>query len=160
MSDTTAPSRFSPRMLRWILIGSLALNVLVIGTVVSTLCIAQFSGRPPPHMGGFKGSPLLGFARSLPRERADIVRQTVADGQPKLEALRRGMRDARASVRAALTADPFDQAKLDAALDGVVKAEADEARGKATVFGDTVRQLTPQERGQLHEWLERQRPIR
>lgn len=159
MSETTAPSRFSPRTLRWILIGSLALNVLIIGAVVSTLCIAQFSGRPP-HGGGFKGSPLLGFARTLPRERADIVRQMVADGQPKLETLRRGMRDARASVRAALSAEPFDQAKFDTALDGVVKAEVDEARGKAAVFGDTVRQLTPQERIQLHEWLDSQRPIR
>ncbi|MFN3625958.1 MAG: periplasmic heavy metal sensor [Hyphomicrobium sp.] len=160
MSDAPATSRFSPRTLRWVLIGSLALNVLIIGAVVSSLCIARFGGPHGPHGKGFRGSPLIGFARTLPRERADMIRQLDADAQPKLEGLRRGMRDARAAVRAALSAEPFDQAKFDAALDGVVQAETNEARGKTTLFGDTVRQLTPQERVQLHEWLDSRRPIR
>ncbi len=156
MSLTGATSRFSPRTLRWVLVGSLALNVLIIGAVASALC---FGGRPP-HGAGFKGAPLLAFARTLPRERADMVRQLVADAQPNFETLRRGMRDARAAVRTALSAEAFDQAKLNAALDGVVQAEANEARGKATLFGETVSKLTPQERIELHEWLEKQRPIR
>ena len=36
-------------------------------------------------------------------------------------------------------AEPFDQAKFNAALDGVVQAETNEQRAKTTVFGDTVR---------------------
>jgi len=158
MSIANLGSRFSPRTLRWVLIGSLALNVLIIGTVASALCIARFGGPHPG--GGFKGSPLLGFARTLPRERADVVRQKIADVQPNLEAVRRGVRDARASVRAALSAEPFDQAKFDAAIGGIVDAETNEARVKATLFADTVRQLSPQERLELHDWLDKQRPIR
>lgn len=158
MSDVATTSRFSPRFLRWLLIGSLALNVLIIAAVASTLCIARFGGPHGPP--GFKGSPLLGFARTLPRDRSDVIRQKVADAQPNLEVLRRGMRDARASVRAALSAEAFDQAKLEAALDGIVTAETNEARGKATLFADTVRILTPEERVQLHEWLEERRPLR
>ena len=58
-------------------------------------------------------------------------------------------------MRAALIAEPFDQAKFNAALDGVVQAEANEQRAKVTVFGETVGQLTPEERRQLHDWLEK-----
>lgn len=161
MSEATQPSRFSPRFLRWALIGSLSLNALIIGVVLSTLCISHFGGPPRDELGsgpGRRGSLLGGFARTLPRERADVIRQKVADAEPNLETLRRGMRDARAGVRSALTAEPFDQAKLDAALEGIVQAEANEARGKTALFGDVVRQLTPQERVKLHEWLERKRP--
>lgn len=164
MSDAAPSTRFSPGFLRWLLIGSLALNALIIGAVLSTICIAHFGGPPPEEMHASgpdrRGQLLLGFARTLPRERADMIRQKVADAEPNLETLRRGMRDARATVRAAITAEPFDQAKFDAALDGIVQAETAEARGKTALFGDVVRQLTPQERLDLHEWLDRRRPNR
>jgi uncharacterized membrane protein len=159
MSAADTPSRFSLRTLRWVLIGSLALNVLIIGAVASAMCMAHFGG-PPPHGRGFMQSPLLGFARTLPRERADVVRQTVADAQPNMESLRRAMRDARAAARAALTAEPFDQAKLDAAVDGIVQAETNQARARTALFAGTVSKLTPAERAQLHEWLEERRPLR
>ncbi len=157
MSETTRPPRFSPRTLRWVLIGSLALNVLVLGAVASTFCISHFGG--PPHQA-FKSPPLLGFARTLPRERSDMIRQKVADAQPGLETARRGIRDARAAVRAALSAEPFDQSKFNAALDVIVDADTKEARAKATLFADIVLALTPQERIQLHEWLDKRRPNR
>jgi uncharacterized membrane protein len=158
MSEASQPSRFSPRTLRWVLVASLALNVLIIGAVVSTLCLSRWGhGHNGP---GFKGSPLLGFARTLPRERADVVRQKIADAEPSVEAARRGIRDARAAVRDVLSAETFDQAKLDAALDGLVQAQTNEARARTTRFGATVGQLTPEERRQLYEWLEKRRPIR
>ena len=158
MSDATQPSRFSPRTLRWALVASLALNVLIIGTVAGTLCFSRFGHGP--HGEGFKQSPLLRFARTLPRERSDMIRQKFADAQPNMEALRKGIRDARASVREALMAETFDQAKFNAALDGVVQAETNVARARTTLFGESVGQLTPEERRQLHEWLEKRRPLR
>ncbi len=39
----------------------------------------------------------------------------------------------------ALMAEPFDQAKFNAALDGVVQAETNEQRAKVTLFGETRR---------------------
>ncbi|MEO8420546.1 MAG: periplasmic heavy metal sensor [Hyphomicrobium sp.] len=138
---------------------SLALNVLIIGTVAGTLCFSRFGHDQ--HGGGFKKSALLlHFARTLPRERADMIRQKFADAQPNMEALRKGIRDARASVREALMAETFDQAKFNAALDGVVQAETNVARARTTLFGESVGQLTPEERRQLHEWLDKKRPLR
>jgi len=157
MSDVPAPSRFSPRTLRWALVASLALNVLIIGAVAGTVC---FSHRRPPHGFAPKGPGLLGFAHTLPRERSDMIRQRFADAQPNMETLRRGIRDARAKVREALIAEPFDQQKLDAALEGVAQAENNITRDKVAMFGTTVSQLTPDERRQLHDWLEKRRPIR
>lgn len=157
MSDVPAPSRFSPRTLRWALVASLALNVLIIGAVAGTVC---FSHRGTPHGFASKGPGLLGFAHTLSRERSDMIRQRFADAQPNMETLRRGIRDARAKVREALIAEPFDQQKLDAALEGVAQAENNITRDKVAMFGTTVSQLTPDERRQLHDWLEKRRPIR
>lgn len=158
MSETTQTSRFSPRTLRWALVASLALNVLIVGAVAGTLCFGRTGGGP--HGAGFKGTPLMGFARALPRERGDVVRQKIADLEPGLETARRAKRDARAAVRAVLSAPTFDQAALNTALDGIVQAETNEARAKATRFGETVGALTPEERRELHDWLEAKRPIR
>ena len=158
MTEATRAPPASCRKLRLALMASLALNVLIIGAVAGTLCFSRLG--PGPGHGGPKGSGLLGFAHTLPRERSDMIRQRFADSKPNMETLRKGIRDARLGVRAALTAEPFDQAKVNAALEGVVQAEANEHRAKVTVFGDTVGQLTPEERRQLHDWLEKRRPIR
>ena len=154
MTDAAPVAGSSYRKLRYALMASLALNVLVIGAVAGTLCFK----RPGP--GGPKGSGLLGFAHTLPRERSDMIRQKFADSRSQMETLRQAIGDARAGVRTILTAEPFDQAKLNAALDGVVQAENNEHRAKVTMFGETVGQLTPDERKQLHDWLEKRRPIR
>ena len=154
---TSAPA--SPcRKLRLALMASLALNVLIIGLVAGTLCFSRFG---PGYDGpGPRGSGLFGFAHTLPRERSDMIRQKLADSKPNMETLRQGIRDARLGVRAALIAEPFDQAKVNAALESVVQAEANEKRAKVAVFADTVSQLTPEERRQLHDWLEKKRPLR
>jgi uncharacterized membrane protein len=158
MTAETVPSAATYRKLRYGLMASLALNVLIIGAVAGTFC---FSRSGPGHGGaGLKGSGLFAFAHTLPRERSDMIRQKLADSRPNLETMRKGIRDARAGVRAAVIAEPFDLAKLNTALDGIVQAEANEKRAKVAVFGETVGQLTPGERRQLHDWLEARRPLR
>ena len=102
----------------------------------------------------------MGFAHTLPRERSDMIRQKFADLRPNMETIRKSILDARAGVRAALIAEPFDQAKFSAALDGIVDAKTKEQRARVTLFGETVGQLTPEERRQLQDWLEKRRPLR
>ena len=157
MTDATQPSRVSPRTLRWALIASLALNVLIIGAVVGSMCFVRYGG---PRHKGMKGSALYHVSRTLPRERSDFIRQKIADAQPGMETVRKGVRDGRAGVRDVLASDTFDQAKLDAALDALVQAQTNEARARTTLFGSTVGQLTPEERRGLGEWLEKKRPLR
>ena len=155
MTTESAPAPGTYRKLRYGLMASLAPNVLVIGAVAGTFCFKR-----PPHPGGFKGGVLMGFAHTLPRERSDMIRQKFADSRPNMETIRRSILDARAGVRAALIAEPFDQAKLSAALNGIVEAKANEQRARVTLFGEAVGQLTPEERRQLQDWLEKRRPLR
>ena len=115
MSDATQPSRFSPRTLRWALMASLALNVLIIGAVAGTLCFSRLGTVRTERAS--RNRRCSRFAHTLPRERSDMIRQKFADAQPNMEALRKGIRDARAGARGAVMAEPFDQAKFNAALE-------------------------------------------
>jgi uncharacterized membrane protein len=146
----------SPRALRWLLVASLALNVLVIGVVTGAICLSHFGHGK--HMGPKGG--LLGFARSLPDERSGPILQSFDAAKETRKNLRDVIRDARAKVRAALIAEPFDQARLDEALNGLVNAETEFARDRVSMFNATVQRLTPDERRQLHDWLEKHHPMR
>jgi len=154
MTDAAPSSRFSPRTIKYALMASLALNVLVIGGIIGSLC---FSHGPRHH--GPK-SPLLGFARTLPSERGDIIRQKYADTQSEMEKLRQAERRARAEARDLLTAEPFDAQKFKAALDDAAAAEGQLKSARMRVFAESAGELTPDERKQLHEWLEKRRPPR
>lgn len=149
--DTTTVTPSAYRKLRLALMVSLALNVLIIGGVAGTMLFR-------PHGPHHKSGPLLGFAHTLPGERGDMIRQNVADAQPGLETLRKAGRDAREAVHAALIVEPFDQGKFNAALDQSAAADAKEKSARLAVFAKTAGQLTPEERRELHDWLERHNP--
>ncbi len=149
--ETAAATPSACRKLRLALMASLALNVLIIGGVAGTML---FGPRGGPHKSG----PLLGFAHMLPRDRGDMIRQNIADAQPGLEALRKAERDARDAVNAALIVEPFDQGKFNAALDQSAAADAKEKSARLAVFAKTAAQLTPEERRELHDWLEKHHP--
>ena len=85
MTDAAPVAGSSYRKLRYALMASLALNVLIIGAVAGTLC---FTRSGPGGMAP-KGTGLLGFAHTLPRERSDMIRQKFADSQPNMETLRK-----------------------------------------------------------------------
>jgi uncharacterized membrane protein len=153
--DKAPPAASSNRKLRLALMASLAVNVLIIGGIAGSMLMGPH--HKGPHRGG---SILLFFARNLPSDRADLIRQNVADAQPALETLRKAERDARENVRAQLVADPYDQAKLDAAVEQLVQADTKEHTARTAVFAKTVGQLTPEERHQLRDWLDKHRPPR
>ena len=86
--------------------------MLIVGAVIGMMLVPR-SGRP-----GARHAGLLNFAHTLPRERADVIRQTIADGKASLKAARKGIREARTETRAALDDRNFQQAELNRALDG------------------------------------------
>lgn len=102
-----------PRGLRWLLIASLALNLLVAGLVVGALAREGGPGaRPRP------AELSLGpFARALEPEDRRAVLRSLGDHRPDLRPLGRQDRAALfAEVMAALRAEPFDRARAAAAL--------------------------------------------
>ena len=153
-SDNAVASKGSGcRRLRWALIISLALNALIIGAVGGALLFARHGHGWGWY--GHKGFGLHGFARTLPQDRRDVISTAINDGWTKLKPLRKEVRSARKAARKTLTDEPFEEAKLNAALDAVVAADADYQRTKMAIFANTAAKLTDAERKELYEWLER-----
>lgn len=155
-SDNTAASKKSGcRRLRLALIASLALNALIIGAVGGAMLFARHGHGWGGHHSRSFG--LFRFAHKLPEDRRDMIRSAIKDGRAKLKPLRKEVRSARTAARKILTEEPFEEAKLNAALDTVVAAGADYQRARMAIFADTAAKLTDEERQDLYEWLERHR---
>ena len=151
------PSLRSPFNLRLALMLSLALNVLIIGAVVGTLLVSRHHGWKGHK---FKGAGLAGFARTLPAERGEAIRQRLESNRATLEPLRKVEREARDAARSVLRSEPFDVEKFKAALERVADADAKEKRARMALFAETAATLTPEERRQLHNWFQKRRKRR
>lgn len=149
-----APSPPSNNRLRLALMVSLALNVLVIGAVAGTLLMS-----PKHGWGGHKRkqSGLIGFAQTLPADRAEVIRAKIASEEAALVPLRKAERDARDTARAMLMQEPFDAEKFKAALARAAEADAKEKSARMSLLATTAAELTPGERRQLHTWFEKRR---
>jgi uncharacterized membrane protein len=148
-----AANRPAGRSLRVALMVSLALNVLFIGGVASAFVLH--------HRGhhGHKESGLMGFARTLPAERKDMIKQKLAGEQANLATLGKAEHDARVAARGVLLEEPFDKDKFKTALDKAVDADAQEKHARMSLLASTTADLTPAERKQLHDWIEKHRPL-
>jgi uncharacterized membrane protein len=153
-AGTDRPASFN---LRVALMASLALNVLIIGAVAGTFLVSCFNGW---SVHGFKGAGLSGFARTLPAERAEVIRKRLESNRESLEPLRNEEREARDAARSVLMTEPFDVEKFKAALSRAVDADEKEKRARMTLFAETAASLTPDERRQLHNWFEKRRKHR
>ncbi len=104
------------RWMRWLLIGSLALNLLVVGVVAgAVLRMSGWGIGPPPRALG----PAL--YRELPRDDRRALRQTLRDAGSN--AMRPS--DQASLLSAALRSDPFDPTALEALI--TQQAEARQA---------------------------------
>ena len=141
------------RSLRVALMVSLALNVLFIGGVASAFVLH--------HRGhhGHKESGLMGFARTLPAERKDMIKQKIAGEQVNLASLNKAEHDTRVAARSILLEEPFDKDKFKAALDKAVDADAQTKHARMSLLASATSDLSPAERKQLHDWIEKHRPL-
>jgi len=148
---TNATSAVPGRNLRPMLMASLALNILFVGGIAAALLL--------PHMGRRHHAPtgLVGFAETLPAERAAFVRGKVDAQRQAFEAIYKEERESRQAARVILTEEPFDAAKFKAALDRVAEAYDKETRTRMALVADTAAQLTLEERKQLHAYFEKHR---
>ena len=115
MTETTTPlpppSQPRPvrRWLRWLLVASLGLNLLLLGLAAGAIL------RGPPDR--VRAGPALGYyAHALPNPyRRDLGRELRAS-RGDWAATRDALRDQRLAFAAALTAEPYDQDRVEALL--------------------------------------------
>lgn len=89
---------------KYLLIASLALNLLVVGALAS----AAFRGR---HLMAGGGGNLFGYVDRLPKERRDILQRSAGELRPAIRQMREQVRAATKERSTALLAEPFDKQK-------------------------------------------------
>lgn len=98
----------TPRTLKWALVVSLVLNLLVVGWLVGSWALH----RPP--MFGWRG--LEHMAELVPETQRDEVEALIEARRAGFEAAREEVRAARQALDATMRADPFDRAAAEAAF--------------------------------------------
>lgn len=91
---------------RWLLLGSLALNLFFIGTVVAMIV------RQPPPVDRSISTRIERLAAALPSNDAAILRRNYDANRTAVDGARAGYEASRDSVRAALRREPFDAAAM------------------------------------------------
>ena len=147
----TMPDRSS----RWLLVGSLALNLFFIGTLGSLAvrhyrdAVAARRDRTPAHRGrahraacrAAAGGRCREAARRVPRAR-NRGRRRARCAQPR----------ASSACRRALRAQPFDPAQLRAALAEVRAARPVYEQAMQEIYLAAAAAMSPEGRGKLADW--------
>lgn len=145
----------APRWLMPVLVGSLALNLIVIGAAGSLLWRSDFGA--PEAWGRRVVANITGYAATLPPERIQELEQSVKAEREKAWPLRRALLAARADANKALVADPFDRARLLAAWAQLVKADERYRVASFDLQSAIALHLTTEERHGFLRWREKQR---
>ncbi len=135
-----SPSRWG----RWLLIASLAFNVLVIGAMVGRAYQFRHGAAVVAPVGG--GPNLVGFVGRLPAERRATVWTSTSDERRALRPLRAAVREARAVLRGALATEPFDTKRVDEANARLIEAEVALRAASQRLITRIASILTPEER--------------
>lgn len=157
MSDAsrpeTEPRPGGARWLKYALIASLALNLLIVGAVAGTM-IGFGKHHHGPRVGHPRGEDfgLMGLTRTLPEERRKEVRKQLREDRGKLRPLFEDIRAARREAADKLAADPFDRTALEGALATVSDRERTLRQEAVGIFLGHVERLTADERRTLAEW--------
>lgn len=152
MDNASAAGPLAARAPRWLkiaLVVSLALNLLILGTIGGS--IWAFRHGPAVATRG-SGPHLLGFTRTLGAERRFEIWKVTRNELRALRPLRKEVRRARAQARTALIAQPFDKDKFAQAQARVLEAEVNARREAQRLFVSIAAALTPMERVAFTKW--------
>jgi uncharacterized membrane protein len=148
----------STRPTRWmmpVLIGSLALNLIVIGAIGSLLWRGHFE-RQEALLGRRVVPSVLGYAVTLPPERVKELEQLTKEEWEKVRPLRRALVEAREETAKVLAAQPFDQERFLAAQAQLAAADETSREAALRLHTAIALKLTPEERRGFLRWREQQ----
>ena len=151
----------SPRAPRWMvttLVGSLALNLIVIGATVSFLWRQHFDS-PEARLSGFVPRHVLAYAITLPAERVKELERLTEGEWRRVRPLRRALLEARDDSNKALTAEPFDRQRYLAAQSQLLAADQKSREAAFKLHSEIAINLAPEERRGFLRWREQQRPL-
>ena len=159
--NAVEPSLGTPTSRSWLLIGSLALNLLIIGSIAGAVLThgwrggrrGPFGPHDPLNFGRMTGDQgLRGFGRSLPAERRNAIKASTEQARQAMKPLRLAAEQARAEMQAAFAVEPFDPARLEKATGDVIAADSAVRRAGASILTTAMGQMTAAERAQFLLW--------
>jgi uncharacterized membrane protein len=136
-----------------LLMASLALNLLILGTIAGSVFASRGEriaapGGPTPALNG--GIP--GFVRTLPKERRAALRESVEQFQRAARPLRVEAFKSRVAAADALVVEPFDPERLKAAMWRLSDAEARLRSQSVDILVGVASKMTSAERQQFRAW--------
>lgn len=150
MTKNTSSSQTS-RVTRGLLIGSLALNLLIIGGAVGFMATAEKHRAPPPS--SFSVGP---FTQALKEEQRQNVRTNLKENmESRRKTDRKEGRKAFSAFLTALRQDPFERESVVSALNAMdAQSKARRMEGTNALL-DEIEKMTSEERAAYVERLER-----
>lgn len=154
VAATSAPGRRMPRWVLVALVTSLALNLLIVGSVAG----AVWRFRKPPVWAGAVTPNLLGYASTLPPQRRKELWDATAEERRRVRPYRREVRAARDETVKALVAEPFERQRFLAAQVRQAEVEGSAREAVRNLYVKIAEKLTPEERRAFPRWREHRRP--
>ncbi len=138
-----APYRATSRWVWVLLVGSLAVNFLIIGAIGGHL----WAHRHDDGSRNFgRSGERQSFFRKLPVERKNIIRQTLREHREKTRPLWQKVKETRQQARQILETEPFDEEKFLISLDQLQTAETEARAASRPMMVEIIKQLEPNER--------------
>ena len=142
---------------RWMLVAlflSLALNLIVVGSVAG----AVWRFRTPPPWASAVTPNLLGYVSSLAPERRKQLWEQTREERSHIRPFRREVRAAREETIKVLIAEPFERAAFLAAQARQAEAENRARAAVQDLYVKIADSLTPEERHAFPRWRDHRRP--
>ena len=143
-----SPSMMARGSSRWLLLGSLALNLFFVGIAVAMAVRAP----APPSWDRNVFVRVERIAASLPAPDADLLRGQIKANRDGIENAQSKYRAAQDTIRAMLRQEPFDAAAVQAAMAKARAARQDFDQSIQAVFAGSAAQMSPAGRKALADW--------
>ena len=131
---------------RWLLLGSLALNLFLIGLMVALIT------RDPPAADRSPAGRIDSLASALPAADGATLRANFATNRGNVEGARKRYEDSREGIRAVLRREPFDNAALRAAMAESRAARQEFDTALQAVMAQAAGEMSPAGRAALADW--------
>jgi uncharacterized membrane protein len=148
MSVAFAPAAVTRGSSRWLLLGSLALNLFFVGVAVAIAVRAP----TPPSWDRNVFVRVERLAASLPPADADILRNQIQANHAAIEGAQTQYQTARSQIRETLRQDPFKADDMRAAMAATRAARQNFDQVIQGVFADAAGQMSSAGRHALADW--------
>lgn len=141
---------------RWLLIGSLALNLFFIG-LIGSMAFRSFGTTPEVPTNRRDAARIESIAASLPPADAEKLRAQFAAQRPAVEAARENIGRKQDVIRATLRAEPFDIEALRRAMAETRAARETFYQALGGVISGAAAEMSQAGRNKLADWRSRPR---